>query len=450
MTRATAAALHGRSYRVLGEPGAFFLRPVLAGANRLPASVRRFIYSVGSGREGLRPSVVARADENDLSRQVTEQFPRRPYQAIAIGSTPGSAVHLCTALGVPLLAQTMLLPLARAADTDDPAGDIEAARPTVRAMLDRNPGLSVHQMFDPSSDRVTLRWFSYLRTKKLRLGPVYESFISETLVPGGTLLILDSEHSWPVTRLGDRHVFQFGGVSGLEPDEYLHGSDRVERFLHQQGSSLDRWHAPEPDEVRPEAEWGFDARLGEDVERFAAENGYRVLRLRFDRADGLSPVVADLYRWWYGRLGRPSTHLFVESFVLLDPVLAIERAAVPFWLTFNGNHGVPVLRDYLASRPPFDIVDLTMISNGVDAIGLAPIDAWQDILDRPRVAGRLAGVDDRAFPLDLAVYARYRDNLARSAERYPRPEPLSLEDVVGFLASSDVPGITLSEPAARP
>ena len=41
--------------------------------------------------------------------------------------------------------------------------------------------------------------------------------------------------------------------------------------------------------------------------RFARERGYRVRRIVFDEPEALSPLVADLYRWWYRSAGCPAT-----------------------------------------------------------------------------------------------------------------------------------------------
>jgi hypothetical protein len=44
----------------------------------------------------------------------------------------------------------------------------------------------------------------------------------------------------------------------------------------------------------PEAEWGFESALREDVERFALLHGYRVRSIVFSDPEALSPLIADL------------------------------------------------------------------------------------------------------------------------------------------------------------
>ena len=439
MTAATARYLDGRDFPILGKAHGDALRPLLVALNHLPESARRWLYRTGSGREGQPAELVARTDAEALARYVVRRYPRRTYPGVMIGSTPGSAVHLAAALGVPLLPQTLLLPLGHAPiDLDDPKAEIALARPVAEALLSRNPELVVHHMSDPTNDRLTLAKFSYFRVKRTRLGSTYERFLAERIEPGGTVYVVESRHSWPTARLADRYYFQFGGVGGLTPEEYLEGGPRVAEFLAAQGSRRRGWDPPQPDAERPEAEWGFDAGLADDIEAVAARLGLRVARLTFDHADDLSPFVAELYRWWYRRMNRPANRLFVESFVLLDPYWVLRVGAVPYWVTFNTEPGLERLGSYLATTGDYDVIEATLVSNGTWTPGLAGPAEWEPVLSRARVRGRLAGVDAGRFPTDLAVFARYRDTLRASAERYPLPPPLAVADLERF--RDEVPG----------
>lgn len=446
MALASARFLDGKDFPLLGHSYGPALRPVLAVMNHLPEKSRQWLYRVGSGREGLPPEVVATADIDTLAEAVTRRFSERTYPGAVIGSTPGSAVHLAAALGMPLLPQTLLLPVARTdVSPDDPRGDIAAVRPVAEALLDRNPDLVVHHMSDPNNDRLTLAKFSYFRLKRTALGGAYERFLAENVQAGGTLFLVESGYRWPTTRISERYYFQFGGIGGLTPDEYLHGGDRVAAFLRREGSDLTRWDPPEPDALRPEAEWGFEPGLAEDVQRFATKHGFKVVRVRFDAADDLSPLVADLYRRWYRELDRGTGRLFVESFVLIDPYWVLRAGAVPYWVTFNTEPGVEHLTRYLDRTDPYDLIESTLISNGTWTVGLAGPEHWDAVFKRARRAGRFSGVDDKRFPSDLAVFTRYRDNLRRSAGQEPLPPPVAADQVEAFLSSQGQNyGVTVS------
>lgn len=433
---ATAAALRGRELPPLGKGWAPAVRPLVVAGNRLPVNVRRWVYAAMSGSEGLPASVVAGARWADLSEHVVGQYPRRRYPGAVIGSAPGAAVNLCAALGVPFLPQTQLVPLRRRGiSPDDPHQELEAVTPTARALVAGEPDVVLHHMLDPNEDRLTLRWFSYFRVKATRLGPAYERFLRDTLAPGATLIVLDCRESWPVSRLGDRHMFQFGGVGGATVDEYFEGSPRVRDFLRRSGAARAAWNPPVPDTEGPEAEWGFEPELADDIERFAARHGFRVLRLSFDHADDISPMVADLHRSWYVELGTPATSLFVESFVLLAPVLALQARAVPYWLPFSDRASVEGLVRFLDATEPYDDVALTLMAHGTDSIGISTPADWQQALNRARHSGRLAGVDPRRFPADFGVFLRYRDLLNRRA-RYPLPPRLPVARFREFLGAS--------------
>ena len=153
---------------------------------------------------------------------------QRQYPAIAIGSTNGAAIHLCAALGIPWLPQNLLVLVRRdGLDPDEPRKIMESGREVAESLLAAAPEMALHHMVDPTQDRLMGREALYFRLKRLKLGRAYESFIARHLAPGGILFTIECDLRWPVKRVADRHVFQFGGVGGLSPDEYLRGSERV-------------------------------------------------------------------------------------------------------------------------------------------------------------------------------------------------------------------------------
>jgi len=174
---------------------------------------------------------------------------------------------------------------------------------------------------------------------------------------------------------------------------FLHGRD----FPMLGGRAQAEPVAP-PDGDRPEAEWGFDPALGEDVERFAA-----------DRAAA-------------GRVLHPA-----------GSWLALATGSVPFWLVFNTEPSLGAIHRYLDATDPFDEVRMSLFSHGVDSVGLVGIDRWRSILERAAKIGSFLGVDEQAFPRDFATLARYHQALSRVRKRYPLPPPLCLTDLDAFL-----------------
>jgi hypothetical protein len=431
MVRALANFLHGRDFPLLGELPPWS-EPVMRGVGRLvnglPRVLREQVYIWGGWAETVGPRRLRAARAEDVAAWMVGLYPQRRFPAVAIGSSNGAAVHLYAALGVPWLPQTFLMPVARAGlDPDEPKADLAWAREPARIFLEQNPDVQLHHMHDPNQDRLMIQRMAYFRVKRLRLGAAYERFLRETLEPGGVVLIVECGLSWPTTRLGERHLFQFGALGGATADEYHRGSPRVEAYLARYRSRHTRWDAPTPDGESPEAEWGFEAALRDDVERLARQQGWRVVRILFEQPEDFSPVVADLYRQWYRERGLDERRLLVESFILLEPYWTFRTGSVPFWMVFNKEPSAQALATYLDRTEPFDEIAMMLFSHGVESVGLVRIEQWRALLGRARRRGVFIGVDERAFPRDFAAFVRYHHDLPKKiGSRHPLPSAVPL------------------------
>ncbi|GAA1907601.1 hypothetical protein GCM10009716_17050 [Streptomyces sodiiphilus] len=434
MLRANAAFLHGKSFPALGESPA--LKPFVRSTRALPARVRERVFIASGALETVSPRSVERIDVEDVSRWVLDEYPDRRYPAVAVGSSSGALTHLWTALGIPWLPQTFFIPVRQRVHPDDPSGAMIKGIEPGRALLRANPDIQLHHMHDANQDRLMVRALTYFRYKRRTLGPGYERFLSERLEPGGTIVIAECARTWGTTELGPRHHFQHGAVGGATEEEFHHGGERVAEYLERYGSPVRRWYGPEPEGRAPEAEWGFEPALREDIERFARENGYRVRRVVFEEPESPSPLVADLYRWWYGQRGIEARRLFVESFIVMEPWWVLRTGSIPFWMTFNTEDSYRALEDYLRRSGPFDEILLTLFQNGVEAVGLPSIGEWRQLLAMARTSGRFAGLRPGEHPRDMAQYAGYDTALRKVSERHPMPSPLTLEELDTFLAQA--------------
>src|SRR5215211_1837089 len=437
MLHALGRYLNGKDFPMTGamspsiEP---LMKPLVAAVNALPRRVREEVYTWSGRSEAVPPKALDQVRAEDVSRWVVSHYPRRRYPAAVIGSSNGALVHLCAALGIPWLPQTFLVPVRRSGvHPDEPAEELEWGREPARALLAANPELQLHHMFDPNQDRLMARRMAYFRVKRLRLGEIYERFLGENLSEGASLFVAECGLTWPTTKVGERHVFQFGALGGATPEEFLHGSKRVEDYLVRYGSHRGRWDPPEPNGERPEAEWGFEPAFREDIERFARERGYRVRRIVYDQPEDISPLVADLYRRWYEERGLPANRLLVESFILMEPWWTLRTGSVPFWMVFNMEPSAEALERYLNSTKPYDHMHLMLFSHGVDSIGLASIERWRSALRRARKHGSFVGVDERRFPRDFAAFVRYHTDLKNIPAHYPMPGSLQLDRLDEFL-----------------
>lgn len=331
--------------------------PPVAFVNRLPRRAREWIYTWSGWLDAIPAKQLHQVRAEALSEWIGHLYPKRQFPAVMIGATNGAAIHLCAALGIPWLPQTFLIPVRQnCVLPDEPTKALHWGRQAAPALRASNPELQLHHMHDPNQDRLMLQQLTYFRVKRLRLGSAYESFLRERLEPGGTIFLLDCRLTWPTTRVADRHIFQQGAPGGATHEEFFRGSQRVAAYLERYQSPCRKWAPPEPDGMRSEAEWSFEPVLGEEVEWFAREHGYQLHRIVFREPEHLSPLVADLYRWWYRQRRMAGHRLLAESFIVLEPWWTFRIGAVPFWLKFPMEPSADLLDRYLDRVEPFDYI----------------------------------------------------------------------------------------------
>jgi hypothetical protein len=434
--RADASFLRGKDHPAMSVgPGS---RVLARAVTTPPDRVRAAAYRVTGFAQGVPLDRVRRLRVDDLDEWVVRQYGEGPFPVVLVGSPSGGALHLAAALRAPFLPQTTLTSVRDlATHSDDPAGAMAALAPTTNLIAGNNPRVAVYHMHDPAQDRPMLEAMAYMRLKRLALGPVYERFLSRHLAPGGAVLQVECTRDWPVKTVGERAYFQFGCLGGLSEQEYHRPGERVAEYLAREGSPTRSWEPPKPDNRRPEAEWGFDGELGEDVIRVAGEQGFQVRRMVSGEPEEQSPFVADLYRWWYHQLGRPTDRLLVESYVQWDPMWVLRIGSVPFWLRFNMEPDFAALRDYLEATDPYDTIHLNLFSQGIDSPGVVPAERWEELLGRHALhEGGLIGVDRDAYPLDLGSTLRYQKAFEAIPARHPVPEPLRLDQVDRFVSGA--------------
>lgn len=440
MVRALGGFLRGRDHRGL---------PVGPGSARLadlpPAPSERGRRRARTPRghpQGVPLDQVRRVSTTDLDRWVVRQYGPGPHPAVVVGAPSGAALHLAAALRAPFLPQT--LPLSLRDDTgrpDEPAEVLAAIAPSARLVAARNPDLTVHHLHDPAQDRLLLAHTAQLRLKKHRLGPVYERFLEQCLAPDATLVELDCTHRWRTHTTGTRTCFQFGSLGGLTEEEYHLGGPRITRCPSDQGAPRDHWRPPAPDTRRPEAAWGYDPALGEDLRRTADALGYPLRRLVYPDPQDLSPFVADLYRWWYRRRGLPGDRLLGQTSAPWDPLWTLRLGAVPFWLLCHLEPSHQALAAYLADGEPFDVVQLDLslhlCSHDPCPPGVVPVAQWRELAAfRARRVGETVGVDERAHPADAGSAPRVPPALRALPPRHSLPAPLPVSAVDAFWAQA--------------
>jgi hypothetical protein len=415
--RATAAALHGQRFRRLGQ-GRTQAAAVLA-ASILPRQLRTATYAISGGREGVPPDRLGDVDMEAVGKWIVDQYPRRCYPAVAIGSSNGALVHLCAALGIPWLPQTLLVPVRwPQSDPDDPGRSMEFGARVAGPLLDRNPNVALHHMHDANQDRLMVARMAYFRLKQLRLNRAYEEFLNTYLTPGGPVLLIDDRSRWPVSQVSDRHYFQTGAQGGVAAREYLRDG----------GAARTRVRPPTPDRHAAEAEWGFADPLRNSITSWAATHGHPVRHIAYPEPEALSAPIADLYRWAYRRQGLEAERLIVESFLLLDPVGVRLSRSVPFWTMFAVGPSLQRLSEYLDANSYAEIY-ATLFPHGTQSVGWAGPSEWSSRLGLARDRHGFLGVTERMQPADFAALVRFEPAVHRLVEQGPTPGALTMDDV---------------------
>ena len=89
--------------------------------------MRELVYALGGWQEALPPRRIGEVRAEVLSERVGSEYLERRYPAVAIASASGALAHLCTALDMPWLPQTFLIPVRQSCvHPDEPKRSLEA------------------------------------------------------------------------------------------------------------------------------------------------------------------------------------------------------------------------------------------------------------------------------------------------------------------------------------
>lgn len=450
--RSASGFLAESGHRVAGSIPSSRLAGGAAAA--VPEKARKKIFELAGRTEALRQKKVSEIDVDAIDQWVVDEYsPERTghqtYPAVVVGAVSGAAFFLAAALGIPYLPQTTLVAINDGdTDPDEPKAALQRWAPAAAEIAQNNRRVSVFHMHDPAQDRPMMKQAAFFRLKRNSLGPVYEEFLRHHLQPGGTIITLENTRTWGVTQTGQRSYFQFGCLGGLPEEEYFTGSQRLTDFLAAEGSQHRSWEAPEPTGRAPDGEWGFDPALGEDVDRLAAETGWRRRRLHQNEPQDASAFIAELYRDWYRRLGWEDNRLLAQTYTLLEPSVTLATGSVPFWNRFHMRPSFDVLSEYLESAPNYREILISLFSNGVVSPGLVGVGEWEQLArQHAGERGEVIGVDPDKFPLDPGNPLRYEDALKDAGPHRELPEPLTVDeldafaDTYGILSDgNDMPG----------
>ncbi len=419
--RSVAAALRGRFLRAY--EGTIGEEVLARGVALFGPRVSSWAIEQAVRGSGTDPSVAQRVCTADLARWAVGLYDglEGPCEAVVLGAPNGGVANLAVALGVPFLSEHFVSAFRVRAHVDDIAAHRSQGDPLVRSILTRNPDLHLIQHYDPLHDRFLVKYVNHIRMKLLDLPQEYRTFIRARLRPGGTLVFVDCRYPWRQYRLGERHMFQVGGLGAVTDEEFIAGNPEIEALQRGERSPfVGGWALPGlPLEVQPESEWGTLPEFRAAAEEFARRHGYRFL-----------PLVADHPQWYaelafraYARLcekeGVEPQGVLIECFTQANPVAARRSRLLPLWLPWNCTDSLPFLRRMVAEFPDGKPVVFTPLANFTRTFDLAALEQYREILSGfPLI---VLGMNPRLYPADPTSLFRTVRELERWCAAHPAP-----------------------------
>jgi hypothetical protein len=391
---ATVAALERRMFPNLGRSGA--LATGIRALGRLPWPLVRQVYARFGGAEGIDPDDLGRIDMQRVAASFADAYPNGRYPGVFIGSSNGALTELAAATQAPWLPGTLLVPVHRVGPADRPDLALEFGSRFGPKLLKANPEIVLHQMHDSAQDQLMVARMTYFRTKWTTLPRAYADFITTRLAPGAPVFLVHDESRWPVTRVGERHVFQAGGRGGLAPEEYLAMP-----------------HTPAANDRAAEAEWGAEPAFSAAVRELAAATGHPVVEIRVDGPQEAAHPVAQVLREWTRARGGAGERLVVPSFVLGDPWRTIDLGLVPFWTYFAVQSAVKSLDFHLRNTAAYSEVDVLVFQHGADSPGVASPQDFERVIRAGGATPRFVALRVGKSPRDIGAMGRYNSVLSR-------------------------------------
>ncbi len=382
--------------------------------NQLPVSFAQSIVRFQFGLLSLSGDHARGLSIDSLVEQRLRDYQslQGQFPVIIVGSAlAGAAAHIASVLRGPFLPQPFILGLRGGAPGESIKRHIDTTTPVAEAVIERSKGVRAIAHFDPIHDGWLTRTVSHLRLKLIDLPAGYRSFIKTHLTPGGMILYLDCSAQWLQFPLSDRFAYQIGGWGGIPPEEYLTGSERIDRFLHSVGSvHRGGWELPGIDpEWALESEWGSEPGLDHALQGFANKHGYRFQRIRFSHPHDFSRLALSAHRRAFEQAGISLRGILIEMFTQYDPFAVLELGLLPLWLIFNTEDSRAFLMETLDLVPrelPIYFSGLATLSKTPDMVSW---EGWISAFQEREWVN--VGAGPRRYPEDLVALFRWTKRL---------------------------------------
>lgn len=421
ITRAVAAGLQGvfiDNYQLKS-----WQKPLLYWLGAFPQQIGRMVISRFQTFTALAPTSVTELSVEKLASERVNDYAdiRTRFPVITIGAALGGAsAHISLALRGPFLPQAFVLTLKGGSPDGDARAYLRLSIDLALKLAERNPSILTIQHFDPVHDGWLTKRLNHLRLKLLDLPDSYKAFLHDRLEPGGAICYLDCGAKWLRYRLGERSVFQVGGWGDISPQEYMKGSDRLERYCRAEGLRFSQWHLSEyPLEEGAESEWGCESSLGNALERFCIQENYRFFRIGLPSPHDYSRLAFRAVEHILQKEAREPAGVLVEVFSQFDATAVVRSGLLPVWLVFNTLDNRDLLRELCPFFPAGKPVFFSPLSTFSPTPDLVPWADWEEILFG--LDWRNIGTRPSHYPSDVRVIADWSEPLRRWVIEHENP-----------------------------
>jgi len=322
------------------ESSSFFTSSVAAALVNIRAQSRyRYLwhYFKPSPHVIYRRKTANTINVENLANNVIKAYDvleNKKFDSIIIGPGSGATADIANAMNAPLLpVHTMVIELRlfNPIKPDDIKKYLREGSELAKIILKNNKNIDIVIHDDVIHDRTMVKRYLINRIKFKKLPKAYDSFIRKFLKKNGTIIFIENTQSWKQYKINKNIWFQLGGYGGIEFEEYVNGSERINNWLRK---SIQRhrggWSLNYSVEQRPESEWGTPRGLDMDIKDYCRKNKLRFIKIKTKHITNLSLLSAYL---WYERNKKDgkSNGYSIGTFWAHSPTASALSRYIPYW-----------------------------------------------------------------------------------------------------------------------
>lgn len=317
--------------------------------------------------------------------KVYDVLENKKFDSIIIGPGSGGAADIANAMNAPLLpVHTMVIELRlfNPIKPDDIKKYLREGSELAKIILKNNKNIDIVIHDDVIHDRTMIKRYLINRIKFNKLPKAYDFFIKKYLKKNGTIIFIENTQSWKQYKIDKNIWFQLGGYGGIEFEEYVNGSERINNWLRKsiQGHR-GGWSLNYPVEQRPESEWGTPIGLDMDIKDYCRKNKLRFIKIKTKHITNLSLLSAYL---WYERNKKDghSNGYSIGTFWAHSPTASALSRYIPYWAPWPDESTLKIADSHLNKMiNDFDVPKKVIFARhgaiGPDIVGIR---GWKNML----------------------------------------------------------------------